>query len=34
MSNPKRAKETISLIEDFTRAPGVVEKLRMRFGPQ
>lgn len=25
MSNPKRAKETISLIEDFTRAPGVVE---------
>lgn len=25
MSNPRHAKETISLIEDFTRAPGVVE---------
>lgn len=25
MSDPKRAAETISLIEDFTRNPGVVE---------
>jgi len=25
MSNPKRAQETISLIDDFNRAPGVVE---------